>query len=141
MTPMLQTMLNDSNLGNRRLAVTTLNAAIHNKPELVIPDVSQLLPTVLDDSKIKPELIKQVKIGPFVHSEDAGLDLRKAAYATLYALLDCPGAIPHLPIAKIFDRILDGIPDDHDIRTLCILMLTRPSAIDANETRRRLSPL
>jgi cullin-associated NEDD8-dissociated protein 1 len=141
MTPMLQTMLQDKDLSNRRLAVTTLNAAIHNKPELVIPDVGQLLPTVLDDSKIKPELIKQVKIGPFTHTEDAGLDLRKSAYATMYALLDCPGAIPHLPIAKIFDRIQDGIPDDHDIRTLCILMLTRLSVIDPDETRRRLSPL
>lgn len=141
MTPMLQTMLGDSDLGNRRQAVTTLNAAIHNKPELVIPDIGQLLPTVLADSKIKPELIKQVKIGPFTHAEDAGLDLRKATYGTLYALLDCPGAIPHLPIAKIFDRILDGVPDDHDIRTLCILMINRLSAIDPEETRRRLSPL
>ena len=141
MTPMLQAMLNDNDLGNRRLAVTTLNAAIHNKPELVIPDVGDLLPTVLEDSKIKPELIKQVKIGPFVHSEDAGLDLRKSAYATLYALLDCPGAISHLPIPKIYDRILDGIPDDHDIRTLCVLMITRLSTIDADETRRRLSSL
>ncbi|EXJ55886.1 hypothetical protein A1O7_08817 [Cladophialophora yegresii CBS 114405] len=141
MTPMLQAMLHDKDLSNRRLAITTLNAAIHNKPELVIPDVGQLLPTVLEDSKIKPELIKQVKIGPFTHTEDAGLDLRKSAYATMYALLDCPGAIPHLPIAKIFDRIQDGIPDDHDIRTLCILMLTRLSVIDPDETRRRLTPL
>ncbi|KIX08601.1 uncharacterized protein Z518_03257 [Rhinocladiella mackenziei CBS 650.93] len=141
MTPMLQTMLNDSDLSNRRLAVTTLNAAIRNKPELVIPDIGQLLPTVLEDSRIKPDLIKVIKIGPFTHNEDAGLDLRKAAYATMYELLDCPGAIPQLPIPKIFDRILDGIPDDHDIRTLCNLMLVRLSVIDPDETRRRLSSL
>ncbi|KAK4941932.1 hypothetical protein LTR10_018262 [Elasticomyces elasticus] len=141
MTPMLQTMLSDADIANRRLAVTTLNAAIHNKPELVIPDISQLLPTILDDSHIKPELVKTIKIGPFTHHEDAGLDLRKSAYATMYALLDCPGAIPHLPIPKIFDRILDGIPDDHDIRTLCNLMLSRLAVIDPDETRRRLSSL
>lgn len=140
-TPMLQTMLNDADLANRRLAVTTLNAAIHNKPELVIPDVSHLLPTILEDSRIKPELVKQIKIGPFTHSEDSGLDLRKSAYATMYALLDCPAALPHLPIRKIFDRILEGIPDDHDIRTLCNLMLTRLAVIDADETRRRLPSL
>ncbi|OAL37108.1 hypothetical protein AYO20_03585 [Fonsecaea nubica] len=138
MTPMLQMMLSDNDLSNRRLAVTTLNAAIHNKPELVVPDVGQLLPTVLEDSKIKPELVKQVKIGPFTHTEDAGLDLRKSAYATMYALLDCPGAIPHLPIPRIFDRILDGIPDDHDIRTLCILMLGRLSVIEPDQIPRRL---
>lgn len=141
MTPMLQAMLTDSDISNRRLAVTTLNAAIHNKPELVIPDISQLLPTVLEDSRIKPELIKVIKIGPFTHNEDGGLDLRKSAYATMYALLDCPGVIPHLPIPRIFDRILDGIPDDHDIRTLCTLMLVRLSAIDPEETSRRLSNL
>lgn len=141
MTPMLQTMLSDPDISNRRLAVTTLNAAIHNKPELVILDIGQLLPTILDDSHIKPELVKTIKIGPFTHHEDAGLDLRKSAYATMYALLDCPGAIPHLPIPKIFDRILDGIPDDHDIRTLCNLMLSRLAVIDPDETRRRLSSL
>lgn len=140
-TPMLQKMLNDGDISNRRLAVTTLNAAIHNKQELIVPDISQLLPKVLDDSKIKPELIKVISIGPFKHNEDSGLDLRKSAYATMYSLLDCPGAIPQLPIPQIFDRILDGIPDDHDIRTLCNLMLGRLSQIDADETRRRLSPL
>lgn len=141
MVPMLKTMLSDADISNRRLAVTTLNAAIHNKPELIVPEISQLLPTVLDDSRIKPELIKVIKIGPFTHNEDRGLDLRKSSYATLYALLDNPAAIPQLPIPRIFDRILDGIPDDHDIRTLCNLMLSRLSTIDPDETRRRLSPL
>jgi cullin-associated NEDD8-dissociated protein 1 len=141
MVPILKTMLSDADISNRRLAVTTLNAAIHNKPELIVPEISHLLPTVLDDSRIKPELIKVIKIGPFTHNEDGGLDLRKSSYATLYALLDNPAAIPHLPIPKVFDRILDGIPDDHDIRTLCNLMLSRLSTIDPDESRRRLSPL
>ncbi|EXJ84151.1 hypothetical protein A1O3_04818 [Capronia epimyces CBS 606.96] len=141
MTPILQTMLGDTDIGNRRLAITTLNAAIHNKSELVIPDIGQLLPSVIEDSRIKPELVKVIKIGPFTHNEDAGLDIRKSAYATMYALLDCHGAIPHLPIPKIFDRILDGISDDPDIRTLCLLMLGRLAAIDPDETRRRLSNL
>ena len=138
-SPMLKTMLGDPDLANRRLAVTTLNAAIHNKPDLVIQDISSLLPQVLSDSKVKPELIKVIKIGPFQHNEDSGLDLRKSTYATLYALLDCPAAIRHLPIPQVFDRILDGIVDDADIRTLCNLMLARLTTIDPDETRRRLS--
>ncbi|ETN45150.1 uncharacterized protein HMPREF1541_10027 [Cyphellophora europaea CBS 101466] len=139
--PMLRTMLSDADIGNRRLAVTTLNAAIHNKPNLVIPEISQLLPQVLQDSVINPELIRVITIGPFKHNEDSGLDLRKSTYATLYALLDQPAAILHLPIPQVFDRILDGITDDADIRTLCNLMLTRLSHIDPVETRRRLSQL
>ena len=138
---MLKTMLSDADLSNRRLAVTTLNAAIHNKPDLVVHDIGELLPQVLSDSNIKSELIKVITIGPFKHNEDSGLDLRKSTYATLYALLDCPAAIPHLPIAQIFDRILDGIVDDADIRTLCNLMIARLTSIDPDETRRRLSQL
>jgi cullin-associated NEDD8-dissociated protein 1 len=139
--PMLKTMLSDSNIGNRRLAVTTLNAAIHNKPELIIPDLGQVLPIVLADSYIKQELIETVKIGPFQHLEDAGLDLRKSTYATMYELLDTPSAVSHMSIPAIFDRILDGIPDDNDIRTLCNLMIARLTVIDPDETRRRLSAL
>lgn len=139
--PMLKTMLSDSDIGNRRLAVTTLNAAIHNKPELIIPDLSQVLPIVLADSYIKQELIKTVKIGPFQHLEDAGLDLRKSTYATMYELLDTPSAVTHMSMPAIFDRILDGIPDDNDIRTLCNLMIARLTVIDPDETRRRLSAL
>lgn len=139
--PMLKTMLSDSDISNRRLAVTTLNAAIHNKPELIISDLGQVLPIVLADSYIKQELIKTVKIGPFQHLEDAGLDLRKSTYATMYELLDTPPAVIHMSMPAIFDRILDGIPDDNDIRTLCNLMIARLTVIDPDETRRRLSAL
>lgn len=139
--PMLKMMLGDSDINNRRLAVTTLNAAIHNKPELVLADLGQLLPIVLADSYVKPELIKTISIGPFKHKEDSGLDLRKSAYATMYALLDTPMTLPYLSIPTIFDRILDGITDDHDVRTLCNLMLGRLTTINPDETRRRLNAL
>lgn len=140
-SPMLKTMLADADLTNRRLAVTTLNATIHNKPDLILPEIPSLLPSILDDSNVKEELIRTVKIGPFVHKEDAGLDLRKAAYNVLYELLDCTAAVPTLPISAIFDRIQDGIVDDADIRTLCNLMLGRLISLDPEETRRRLSQL
>ena len=140
-SPMLKQMLADPDLTNRRLAVTTLNATIHNKPELIVADISTLLPSIIDDTKEKPELIRIVKIGPFTHKEDSGLDLRKAAYNVLYELLDCPAAVPQLPISSIFDRIQDGIVDDADIRTLCNLMLGRLITMDADETRRRLSQM
>jgi cullin-associated NEDD8-dissociated protein 1 len=141
MVPLITTMLSDSNIENRREAVTTLNSAIHNKPELIVPDLNQLLPIVLADSYIKPELIKEVSFGPFKIKKDEGLELRKSCYETLYALLDTPAALPHLSITTVFDRILDGIPDEHDVRTLCQLMLMKLTHLDPDETRRRLSPL
>ena len=74
---MLTIMLNDNEMENRRLALSTLNSAIRNKPDFVLPDLSQLLPYVLGDSKLKPELIREVQMGPFKHKVDDGLEVRK----------------------------------------------------------------
>ena len=140
-TPVLRTMLGDDDIGNRRLAVTTLNSAIHNRPDLVMPDMPILLPIVLADSHIKPVLIKQVQFGPFKINVDDGLDLRKSCYETLYALLDTSSVLNVLSSSTVFDRIIDGVSDDHDVRTLCNLMLGKLTYIDPDETRRRLGPL
>lgn len=79
MVPLLTNMLGDSDLGNHRLALTTLNSAIHNKMDLLLPHLEELLPAVLGDTKIKPELIREVQMGPFKHKVDDGLDLRKVS--------------------------------------------------------------
>ena len=141
MVPLLKTMLSDADMGNRRLAVTTLNSAIHNKSWLVIPELQQLLPMVFADSYVQPELIRVVSFGPFKINVDDGLDLRKACYETFYALLDAPSALPRPSIPAVFERLLDGVPDDHDVRTLCNLMITKLTYLDPDETRRRLSAL
>jgi len=74
---MLVNMLSDRDLGNHRLALTTLNSAIHNKMEILIPHLSELLPAVIGDTHVKPELIREVQMGPFKHKVDEGLELRK----------------------------------------------------------------
>jgi cullin-associated NEDD8-dissociated protein 1 len=77
MVPLLTNMLSDSDLGNHRLALTTLNSAIHNKMNLLLPHLDALLPAVFGDTQIKPEFIREVQMGPFKHKVDDGLDLRK----------------------------------------------------------------
>ena len=79
MVPLLTIMLSDSDLGNHRLALTTLNSAIHNKMNLLLPHLGELLPAVFGDTHIKPELIREVQMGPFKHKVDDGLDLRKVS--------------------------------------------------------------
>ena len=74
---MLNLMLQDPELENRRLALSTLNAAAHNKPDLIIPNLSELLPFVMTESVIRSELIREVMMGPFKHKVDDGLELRK----------------------------------------------------------------
>jgi cullin-associated NEDD8-dissociated protein 1 len=74
---MLTTMLHDPELENRRLALTTLNSATHNKPDLILPHLGQLLPLVMKESVVKPELVREVMMGPFKHKVDDGLEVRK----------------------------------------------------------------
>lgn len=76
---LLTTMLDDSDLENDRLALSTLNSALHNKPDLVLPHLPQLLPLVLRDSKINESLIREVQMGPFKHKVDDGLEIRKVS--------------------------------------------------------------
>jgi cullin-associated NEDD8-dissociated protein 1 len=38
----------------------------------------------LGDTKIKPELIREVQMGPFKHKVDDGLDLRKVSISCPY---------------------------------------------------------
>jgi cullin-associated NEDD8-dissociated protein 1 len=82
--PMLVSMLSDRDLGNHRLALTTLNSAIHNKMDIIQPHLSELLPAVIGDTHIKPELIREVQMGPFKHKVDDGLELRKVSVSFLH---------------------------------------------------------
>ncbi|KAL2870676.1 putative cullin binding protein CanA [Aspergillus lucknowensis] len=137
--PLLVNMLSDRDLGNHRLALTTLNSAIHNKMSLILPHLGELLPAVLGDTQIKPELIREVQMGPFKHKVDDGLELRKSAYETIYAALDTSFSLSHL--SELFQRILAGLDDEQDIRTICNLMTSKLIVLAPEETRRHLDAL
>ena len=47
-------------------------------------------------------------------------------------------AYPRMNHAELFDRVLAGLKDDHDIKMLVFLMLTKLIAIDRQEVGRRL---
>lgn len=81
--PLLVNMLSDRDLENHRLALTTLNSAIHNKMDIILPHFNELLPAVFGDTQIKPELIREVQMGPFKHRVDDGLELRKVSNTDL----------------------------------------------------------
>lgn len=74
---MLLVMLQDSDMEIRRLAMTTLNSAAHNKPDFILPALNELMPFVFRESVIKQELVREVMLGPFKHTVDDGLEVRK----------------------------------------------------------------
>jgi cullin-associated NEDD8-dissociated protein 1 len=63
--------------GVRRLALSSLNSAAHNKPHLVRDHLSTLLPELYSQTEIDQSLIRLVEMGPFKHKVDDGLDIRK----------------------------------------------------------------
>ena len=50
------------------------------------PKVGLILEFALKETKIRPELIQEVDLGPFKHKVDNGLPMRKAAFQLLETL-------------------------------------------------------
>ncbi|KAH8162186.1 hypothetical protein CIB48_g6054 [Xylaria polymorpha] len=136
---MILTVLKDGILEIRRLGMTTLNSATHNKPELILPHLGELVPFVIAESTINKELIREVQMGPFKHTVDDGLEARKSAYETLYSLMET--SYSRISSPEFYDRIIAGLDDDNDIRALCNLMLGKLIVIDPEETTRRLDTI
>lgn len=56
----------------------------------------------------------QVEMGPFKHTVDDGLDVRKAAFECMYTLLD--GCLEGLDVLQFLDYVEEGLKDHYDIR-------------------------
>ena len=76
---MLSMMLNDTDLDNRRLAMSTVYSAARHKPGLILPSLGKLLPHIIKAAEINTELIREVQMGPFKHKVDDGLEMRKVS--------------------------------------------------------------
>lgn len=85
------------------------------------------LPLLYGESKVKPELIRQVDLGPFKHKVDDGLEIRKAAYETMYTLLDT--CVDRVDIPAFVSNLVDALKDQYDIKVLATLMLIRLSSV------------
>jgi hypothetical protein len=80
LVPNVLLLLKDSGIGVRKATLLFFHYAAHAKPSLVAPHVAAHLDALYGEAKIKPELIREVDLGPFKHKVDDGLELRKAAY-------------------------------------------------------------
>lgn len=69
------------------------------------------------------ELIREVEMGPFKHSVDDGLDLRKAAFECMYTLLGT--CLDRLDVFEFLRHVEDGLRDHYDIKMLTYLMCAR----------------
>lgn len=72
-----------------------------------------LHPRVTSHNPCHPSLL-QVEMGPFKHTVDDGLDVRKAAFECMYSLLE--SCLGRLDICEFLNHVEDGLKDHYDIR-------------------------
>ena len=127
----LQT-LRDDDIHVRRVALVAFNSAAHNKPSLIRDLLDEILPLLYAETRIRTELIREVEMGPFKHSVDDGLDIRKTAFECMYTLLDA--CLDRIDIFQFLNHVQEGLNDHYDIKMLTYLMVIRlshlcPSAV------------
>nr|XP_009762524.1 PREDICTED: cullin-associated NEDD8-dissociated protein 1 [Nicotiana sylvestris]XP_009762525.1 PREDICTED: cullin-associated NEDD8-dissociated protein 1 [Nicotiana sylvestris] len=126
-------LIKDKDRHVRRAAVLALSTAAHNKPNLIKGLLPELLPLLYDQTIIQKELIRTVDLGPFKHTVDDGLELRKAAFECVDTLLDtCLDQVN--PSSFIVPYLQSGLDDHYDVKMPCHLILSKladkcPSAV------------
>lgn len=138
--------LTDPDLNVRRVALVAFNSAAHNKPSLVRDLLDTVLPQLYSETKVRvsiwdfetlkiiniiinfwillqKELIREVEMGPFKHTVDDGLDIRKAAFECMYTLLD--SCLDRLDVFEFLNHVENGLKDHYDIKMLTYLMVAR----------------
>ncbi|XP_050690320.1 cullin-associated NEDD8-dissociated protein 1-like [Eriocheir sinensis] len=131
--------LQDPDLNVRRVALVAFNSAAHNKPSLVRDLLDTILPQLYNETKVRKELIREVEMGPFKHTVDDGLDIRKAAFECMYTLLET--CLDRVDIYVFLEHVEGGLRDHYDIKMLTYLMLTRLAHLCPQAVLQRLERL
>ncbi|KAK5639691.1 hypothetical protein RI129_012183 [Pyrocoelia pectoralis] len=131
--------IQDPDLNVRRVALVAFNSAAHNKPSLIRDLLDTILPHLYSETKVKKELIREVEMGPFKHTVDDGLDIRKAAFECMYTLLD--SCLDRIDIFEFLNHVEGGLKDHYDIKMLTYLMAARLAQICPGAVLQRLDRL
>lgn len=115
----------DKEIEVRKAILVSLNYIAHHKAKIVSSLLPKYLPHLFGETKIKPELIVEIVLGPFKHKVDTGLEIRQAAFECMYTLLDT--CLTKLEIQEYMGHLASGLCDEYDVQTLCHLILIRLS--------------
>lgn len=75
----------DSNHVVRRAAIAFVNSCAHNNPEKLRRHIKGApLNALYQETKVRPELIREVMMGPFKHKIDDGLEIRKDRVRSIF---------------------------------------------------------
>jgi len=132
-------LLQDPDMNVRRVALVTFNSTAHNKPSLIRDSLDVTLPLLYNETKVKPELVREVEMGPFKHTVDDGLELRKAAYECMYTLLE--SCLDRIEMFEFLNHLEGGLKDMYDIKMLTYLILIRISELCPSALLQRLDSI
>jgi cullin-associated NEDD8-dissociated protein 1 len=116
-------LLNDAEINVRKAVMLSLNYVAHHKPGIVRDALPKYLPAIYDQSRIKPELIREVELGPFKHKEDGGLDTRQATFECMYTLLE--SCLTRIELQEFISKMVSGLGDEYDVQMLNHLIIIR----------------
>merc|ERR1712187_655932 len=115
--------LSDEELQVRKAAFHFVNVVCLSQTcgEIFRGNTELIFERIKEDSKQKPELIREVDLGPFKHKVDDGLPLRKFAYTVCTSML---AAYPEqVASPAIIDLVLQGLADSEDVQVICCQLL------------------
>jgi cullin-associated NEDD8-dissociated protein 1 len=117
-------LVGDHDLNVKRNSLESINAIVHNQPQVVRGDVQLLHKMAISETVIKPELITEVDLGPFKHKVDEGIPIRKAAYALLDTMVE---KIPEKSdLSNITEVAIKGLDDSaEECMILCLHLIGR----------------
>jgi len=116
-------LLTDPTIEVRKAVLISINYVAHHKAKIIRDLLPKYLPTLYGETKIKPELIREVDLGPFKHKVDTGFDLRLAAFECTYTFLET--CITKIEIQEYISHLGSGLSDEYDIQMLSHLVLIR----------------
>lgn len=113
--PMLKAVLElipgENDLNNRRVGLTIVNAAMHSRfDDVLAPMLNDVIPVILNETKVRSELIKEVTMGPFKHKVDDGLECRKVRVYALRVYNNSDPFINTCSIGRIRVSLCIGFP-------------------------------
>lgn len=118
----------DETLLVKRSALYALSVIVHENAGLLSGELDGLIHMLYDAATVNESLIQNVTIGPFKHKVDDGLEVRKAAFECLFALLEnCP---LNFDLFTFTDRVLVGVSDPSiDIQLLANQILQKLASV------------
>jgi len=115
--------LGDDQLQVRKSALQSVNVVCRSSScgEILRAHTEMIFERLKEDTKQKPELIREVDLGPFKHKVDDGLPLRKIAYLVATSML---AAYPEQVVSpSLIDLVLQGLADNEDVQVICCQLL------------------